>query len=78
VSEEDPLSTFVATLHTQVDQAQQALAHARQASDDGQVHRYGARLLDLLDRAAAHGVNTTDWVPRDLLSLASSAAGNES
>lgn len=78
MSEEAAQGAFVTTLRTQVDQAGQALARASRSSDDTQVHRYGARLLDLLDRAAAHGVNTADWVPLDLLSVASTAAGNES
>lgn len=72
------VSAFVTTLHTQVDQARQALEQARQAADRDQVHRYSARLLDLLDRAASHGVDTADWVPAELVSVASTAAGNGS
>ena len=72
------VNAFTTTLHTQVDQAQQALEQARQAGDRDQVHRHSARLLDLLERAASHGVNTTDWVSPDLVSTASTAAGNRS
>lgn len=72
------MSEFVAVLHTQVDQARQALEQARQAGDTDQVHRHGARLLDLLDRAASHGIDTTTWVPVDLISVATAAAGSGS
>jgi len=72
------VSAFVTTLSTQVGLAQQALSQARQAGDNDQVHRHSARLLDLLDRAASHGVDTTDWVPPDVVSAASIAAGNGS
>jgi hypothetical protein len=72
------MSEFVTALRTQVDQASQALEQARQVGDDGQVHRHGARLLDLLDRAAAHGIDTTGWVPADAVALASTVAGNDS
>ena len=72
------VSSFVTTLHTGVDQARQALEQAQHAGDNDQVHRHGARLLDLLERAASYGVDTSDWVSPDLVSLASAAAGNES
>lgn len=74
----ETMSEFVVVLRTQVDQARQALDQARQAGDTGQVHRHGARLLDLLERAASHGVDTTGWVPADLVSVATAAAGNGS
>lgn len=72
------MSEFVTALRTQVDQASDALEQARQVGDDSQVHRHGARLLDLLDRAAAHGIDTTGWVPPDAVALASTVAGNDS
>jgi hypothetical protein len=72
------VSGFVTTLHTQVDQVQQALEPARNAGDRDQVHRHSARLLDLLERAGSHGVDSTDWVSPDLVSVASTAAGNGS
>jgi hypothetical protein len=67
------VGAFVATLRTQVDLAQRALARA---GDTDEVHRHSARLLDLLERAAANGVDTTEWVPSDVVSAASLAAGN--
>lgn len=70
------MSAFVTTLRGQVDLAQQALVQARQSGDNNQVHRHSARLLDLLERAASHGVDTTAWVPSEVMSTASTAAGN--
>ncbi len=72
------VSEFVAALRTQVDQAQQALEQARMAGDRDQVHRHGARLLDLLERAASHGVDTTGWVSPELVAAASTVAGDGS
>jgi hypothetical protein len=66
------VSAFVATLRTQVDLAQRALAGA---ADVNEVHRHSARLLDLLERAEANGVDTTEWVPSTVVSAASVAAG---
>jgi hypothetical protein len=72
------VSAFVTTLRTQVDLAEQALAQARRSGGNHQVHRHSARLLDLLERAASHGVDTADWVPPEVASAASTAAGNGS
>lgn len=66
------MGAFVATLRTQVDLAQRSLAGA---GDAGEVHRHSARLLDLLERAAANGVDTAGWVPAEVVSAASVAAG---
>lgn len=74
----EAMSEFVAVLRAQVDQSRQALEQARRAGDNDQVHRHGARLLDLLDRATAHGVDTAGWVPADLVSVATAAAGGGS
>jgi len=72
------MSEFVTVLRTQVDQARQALNQARQAGDSDQIHRHAARLLDLLERAASHGIDTTDWVSAHLVSVATIAAGGGS
>ena len=72
------MNEFVTALRTQVDEAGQALEQARRAGDDGQAHRHGARLLDLLEHATTHGIDTTGWVPPDALALASTVAGNGS
>ena len=72
------MNEFVAVLRAQVDQARQALDQARQVDDNEHVHRHSARLLDLLERAKSHGVDTTDWVSADLVFVATAAAGSGS
>jgi hypothetical protein len=71
------MSAFAAALRTEIDQAQRSLVTARHTDDGDALHRYAARLLDLLDRAKAHGVDTSDWVSRETLAVASAAAGDE-
>lgn len=70
----EAMSEFAAVLRAQVDQAWQALNQARQV-DNNQVHQHGARMLE---RAASHGADITDWVSADLVSVAMAAAGSES
>lgn len=72
------MNEFVAVLRAQVDQARHALDQARRIDDNDHVHQHSARLLDLLERAASHGVDTTDWVSADLVSVATAAAGSGS
>ena len=72
------MNEFASALRAQADQARKALEQARQAGDDDEMHEYGARLLDLLECAGTHGIDTTGWVPPTALSLASAAAGNSS
>ena len=63
-------SEFVAVLRDQIAITQDALVAAQQGSRPLLVYRHSARLLDLLDRAAVTGVDTTGWVPEDILSVA--------
>lgn len=63
-------------LYSQVDLARHELEKACETGGLDSVHRHSARLLDLLERAAAHGVDTNDWVSPELLSVALTAAGN--
>jgi hypothetical protein len=65
------MSEFVTALRDGVADAQRELQDAEQDGRDYDVHRYSARLLDLLDRAAASGIDTTDWVAATALSVAS-------
>jgi hypothetical protein len=67
------MTAFVAELRHQIVTAGQTLSQARQAEDDHAVHQHSARLLDLLDRAEATDVDTSDWVPA---SVVAAAAGN--
>lgn len=65
------LSGFEATLRDQITATQAALVAAQQGNLPRQVYRHSARLLDLLDRAARGGVDTTGWVREDVLAVAS-------
>lgn len=67
------MTEFVAELRHRIETAGQSLTLARQSGDDVAVHRHSARLLDLLDRAAATDVDTSGWVPA---SVVAAAAGN--
>ena len=56
------MNEFTAVLRVQVDQATQAMATAKEARHDYEVQRHVARIRDLLDMAARHGIDTSDWV----------------
>lgn len=64
------MSEFERALRDQVDEAVQTLSVARQAGHDYEVHLHGARIRDLLDLAATHGIDTSDWVDQALLESA--------
>ena len=66
-------SEFAAVLRDQIAATQDRLLAARRGNLPRQVYRHSARLLDLLDRAASEGVDTTGWVPEDLLAVASAS-----
>ena len=72
------MNEFASALRAQADQARKALEQARMVGDDDEMHEYGARLLELLERAGAHGIDSTGWIPPAALSLASALAGNSS
>lgn len=63
-------SEFTAVLRDQIGSTERALVAAQQAAQPREVYRRSARLLDLLDRAARNGVDTTGWVSEDVLSIA--------
>ena len=66
-------SEFTAVLRDQIAATQDALLAAQQGNLPRQVYRHSARLLDLLDRASRNGVDTTGWVPEDILAVASAS-----
>jgi hypothetical protein len=76
-TEEAPTSEFTAVLRDQIGTTQRAPLAAQEASQPRQVHRHSARLLDLLDRAARNGVDTTGWAPEATLSVAHANADAE-
>ena len=63
-------SEFTEVLRVQIATTQDAISAARAAGLPRQVYRHSARLLDLLDRAARDGVDTSGWVPEDILIVA--------
>jgi hypothetical protein len=66
-------SGFEVTLREQVEVSQQQLAEAVRSDESAEVHRHGARLVELLDRARSHAIDTTGWVDSSLLSTAHAA-----
>jgi hypothetical protein len=65
------MSEFETALRRQVDTARQALAAATRARHDYEAHLHAARIRDLLDLAARHGIDTSAWVDPALLESAS-------
>ncbi len=61
------MDQFSTVLRDQVVETDQLLAKARQAGHDYEVHLHGARISDLLDVAARHGIDTSGWVDRAVL-----------
>ncbi|SDM33068.1 hypothetical protein [Allokutzneria albata] len=64
------MSEFGTTLRSQVEQRFAALVVARDAGHDYEVHLHGARIRDLLEMAARHGVDTRGWVDPAVLDSA--------
>jgi len=56
------MSEFRTQLRGQIDQAQAAVHAAWRAGNDEDAGRYAARLAELLELAARHGVDTSGWV----------------
>ncbi len=46
------------------------MASAVLEDNTSQIHAHGARLMDLLDRASSHGIDTKGWVDNSVLRLA--------
>ncbi|MEV4313519.1 hypothetical protein [Actinocrispum sp. NPDC049592] len=54
-------SEFETVLRSQVTDTFAALAEVRRAGHDYEAHLHSARVRDLLDLAARHGIDTTGW-----------------
>lgn len=65
---------FETTLRESVTTARRGLEQARLEEQPAQIHQYAARLLDLLDRAGAGDIDTTDWVPATVMAVVRAAA----
>lgn len=63
------MNTFETELRAAVDLAVQRLQEADDTDTRSGTPRHAARILDLLDRARAHGISTEGWVPRPLLEI---------
>ncbi|WP_406692556.1 hypothetical protein REH65_12505 [Saccharopolyspora sp. ID03-671] len=64
------MNEFLTVLRDRIDAAQHGLEQAEKAGHEHEVHLHSARLLDLVDRATSHGVDTTEWVPSVVLATA--------
>ncbi|GAB3900157.1 hypothetical protein ACFQ1S_30470 [Kibdelosporangium lantanae] len=64
------MNEFETVLRSQIDGARRTLDAARRAGHDYEVHLHAARIGDLLDMAAKHGIDTGDWVDPALLDAA--------
>jgi len=61
------MSEFETELRNKVAEAEETLREALRAGHDYEIHLHGARIRDLLDRAAQHGIDTADWIAPALL-----------
>ncbi len=67
------MKVFETALRGQVTEVQQKLAAARKAGLEYESHLHGARIQDLLDLGARHGIDTGTWVDPTLLDAVSLA-----
>lgn len=67
---------FETALHESVMSARRQLERAYLDAHPSEVHRHAARLLDLLDRARANGIDTSDWVPATLMTVVMASAAD--
>jgi hypothetical protein len=61
------MSVFETTLRGQVDDVRHKLVAAQQAGLEYEAHLHAARIQDLLDLGARHGIDTSAWVDPALL-----------
>jgi hypothetical protein len=67
------MKVFETTLRSQVVDVQEKLAAAQRAGLEYESHLHGARIRDLLDLGARHGIDTGTWVDPSLLDSVSLA-----
>jgi post-segregation antitoxin (ccd killing protein) len=67
---------FETALRESVMSARRQLERAYLDAQPSQVHRHAARLLDLLDRARANGIDTSGWVPATLMAVVMTSAAD--
>lgn len=66
---DEAVSVFETELRAAVDLAVQRLQEIDDNDTRSGALRYVARILDLLDRARAHGISTDGWVPGPLYEI---------
>lgn len=64
------MNEFTAVLRDNIEGSQRSLKVAQRADHPYEVHLHSVRLMDLLDRAAENGIDTTGWIHRDTLASA--------
>lgn len=64
------MGDFATVLKERIDAAQRGVQQAEQAGHDFEVHLHSARLLDLVERAHDHGLDTSGWVGSAVLATA--------
>lgn len=64
----ETMSAFTTVLRESIETTQRCLEAAQQAGHPYEVQLHSGRLLDLLDRAASNGVDTSGWVSEAVLS----------
>lgn len=67
------MSAFETELRAAVDLAVQRLQEGDDSGTSSGSSRYAARILDLLDRARAHGIGTDGWIPGPLQEIVRAA-----
>jgi hypothetical protein len=69
------MSVVIEELRTQIKAVQHQLLIADRADQAREAYLYRARLQDLMDIAARHGIDVTAWVDQSLLSPLAPAQG---
>ena len=67
---------YETALREGVERAQEGLRRARREGLSREEAVHAARLLDLVDRARAYGLDPSAWVDPDVMAAALAAAGN--
>ena len=67
---------YETALREGVERAQEGLRQARREGLSREESVHAARLLDLVDRARAHGLDPSGWVDPDVMAAALEVAGD--
>jgi hypothetical protein len=67
---------FETALREGIERAQEELRRARREGLPHEESAHAARLLDLVDRARSHGIDSAGWVDPELMTAALAVAGD--